>query len=821
MRQKIYLRPRVTALLENIKHFPLTIVTATAGWGKTTAVKAFFSAVHLRSVWLSLTSGDELVFWQKLCRGCSAFSAEGGAALAALSLPKSDIQTARAIDLLDGGFGGELFIVIDDYQLIAPHSLINDFIHTVVLEEPRSLHIVLISRTMPALGAAELALKGIAFIVETQTLSLTKEETESYLLSQGLRLTNRAVERIYSLSAGWISALFLIGEGIKNGLGTADTAEIDKLMEENFTASLDEEARAMLVSLSSLESFTARQAAYVVRGEKIIDILQSMAAYHAFTAVDNAGRYHFHSLLAGFLAKRRSPAIYKEACSRSASWLMKNGETEEALQYMLLAGECEQILRELNRPLHPERRFVSGARVGDFYAALDNETKCIEYPFPYLHLIFFSLISGIPEQRKLAARLLDIMEKHFKAHTAFDKAKILGECCVLRYFQRHDVGPRLEALREAKKYFGGGASELLFKNDPYTFALPALLYSIVKRRGALDKTVEYLQDRSFEAVTDGLGCGKDRLALAEAAVERCQPAEAIRHAEQALLLAKDAGQTFIAAAAAFAMIRTELYLGNATEAALWLERIRKFPEDFKTDFDSFNSDSYAELTAAAEGYLYACLAMPEKIPLPLKAAKEHGGMMKNGYGFFSLIRARAALLSGRCGDAETLCGLCMEELARESCQPGIINLQITLAAAKYGLGDHAEAAAFLEAALENAAADEIIMPFAENADCLLPILALIYSRESAPSSFLLTVMKECRHYSAAVHKVAAPRGALLSARELTALSLAARGKTQREIAAEMGVQPVTAKKHLIASYKKLGAPNRIIAIKAAEALELL
>ena len=811
----------MNSILENAKRFPLTVVTATAGWGKTTALRAFFSSSRLCCGWISLTSGDELVFWEKLCRCCSEFSPAGGAALAALSLPKSDLQAARAIDILNGGFGGELYLVIDDYHLISAESRVNYLLRTMVLEEPRALHIVLASRSMPALGVTELVSKDLAFVVDTDALALTREETEDYLLSQGLRLTKRAVERIYGLSAGWISALFLLAEGVKNGLGTADTVGIDRLMDEYLIAPLDEEAKSMLASLSSLESFTAPQAAYVVRGERIIDILKNMAAQHAFTVVDSAGRYRFHSLLSQFLAQRRSSAVFKDACARSASWLMKNGETEEALGYMLMAGEHEDILRELNSPMHPERRFASGFRVGRFYAALDNEAKCIEYPFSYLHLIFFSLISGIPEQTDTAGRLLDIMEAHFKENPAPHVDKILGECSICRYFQSRDTGPRLEAIREAKQYLGASHSELLFKNDPCTFGLPMLLYSIFKRRGAMDRTVEYLQDRSIEAVIGGLGCGKDRLALAEAAVERCQPAEARRYAEQALLMARDAGQAFIAAAAAFALMRVELFCGNCPGAALWLEKIRGFPEELKTGFDSFNSASYADLTDAAEGYMYACLEMPEKIPLPLKSAREHGGLMRNGYGFFSLIRARAALLSRRCGDAETLCGACMDELTRESCQLGIINVKITLAAGKYGLGDRAEAAAILKEAIDEAEPDGIIMPFAENANSLRPILAALCGGRTAPASFIASVIKACRQYSAGVHRTAEPHGSHLSARELTALSLAARGKTQKEIAAAMGVQQVTAKKHLIAAYRKLGAENKITAAKKAEALGLL
>lgn len=808
-------------MLEMMKEVPLSIITATAGWGKTTALRSFFNARRLRCAWIALNSGSELVFWEKLCRGCAEFSKSGAAALAEISIPKSDVQAARVLDILSGDFAGDFYIVIDDYHLLAEDSPVHDLIRSIALNEPLGLHFVLISRSTPPLNAVELSAKGLAFVVTGRELAFTPDETEGFLVSRGLKLTKKTVFKIHCASSGWASAIFLMSVGIQNGLGASETTEIDRLINENFIAPLDEETQSMLISLSSLEVFTERQAVYVVRSEKVMDVIRRMAKYNALTAVDSQGQYNFHYLLQEYLAKRRTPAVFQEACRRAASWLIENGKTGEALHYWYKAGEYETILRALDRPIHPYRRFVGVFRVGGFFASMDNESMCVKYPFPYLHLIFFSLISGIGEHRALASRLLEIMEEHFKNAEAGHRDRILGECLVLRYIQSHSVGVRLNFLKAAKSLFGDEKSELLLKNDPFTFALPALLYSMFKMRGSLDKTVEYLQDRALEDVTDGLGHGKDRLALAEAAIERCAAGEAVKSAEQALLMARDSGQAFIAAAAAFVMIRAALYEGKSSEAMLWLEKIRGFPDELNAGFDDFNRASYADLTDAAEGYMYACLAMAERIPLPLKAAREHGGLMKNGYGFFSLIRARAALLMGRFGDAETICGNCFVELEREFCQLGMINAKITLSAAKYGLGDHMEAAKILSEAIMEAEADCVVMPFAENYSMIRPVLDDICEKRMTRSDFLVTVVKACRKNRAHCSASGLGHDIHLSTRELEALSLAAHGRTQREIAEAMGVQEVTAKKHLISSYKKLGASNRITAVKIAASKGLI
>ena len=807
-------------LLSGIVSQPLTVVAATAGFGKTTAVRSFLARSRLRCAWVSLTSGDELVFWDKLCRAVSEFAPEKGAELAAISLPKSDVQAARVADLANGVAGGLFVLVVDDYHLISEESRVNDLIKLIVLEEPKNLRLVLVSRTLPAMDPVTLASRGLCTIITSGDLAFSPEETDGYLASRGLKMTGRAVAEIYEHTEGWISAIFLVSEGVRNGLAAVGQGGIDMLIEENFLSVLDEESRGMLVKLSSLDYFTAQQAVFVLHSEKAATLLVGMARRNAFTTVDASGRYSFHSLLRSHLAKKRSESEYKETLLRSAVWLKEKGFLKESLFALLAAGAFEDILKELNRPGHPERRFPSGHLVGAFFSALDNEKMCLKYPYTYLHLIFFSFISGVREYRALAARLLPVMKEHFAAGRDRRARRLMGECCMAEYYGDIEEHHALH-LDEAVKYLDGETTELVQPDDPYTFGVPSLLYAHYRKAGELDRVIEYLRDNRIEEITGGLGHGRDKLAAAEAALLRLDLPAARTKAEQALLMAADASQTSVAAAASFALMRTDLCEGDYASAALRLDDIRDYPERFGVSFDTFNHESYADLADAAAGYMAACLGRPEKIPQLLKAAKEHGGLMQNGFGFFSLIRAKAALLTERPADAETICGSCMRELAVTHSQLGRLQTLITLAAAKSGLGERESASEILADAIKEAEADGIVLPFAENANLIEAPLTDICAIRLTRSNFLLRIVGACRSYRSklATHKV--PGGAALSAREKEALRLAAAGRTHAEVAALMGVQTVTAKKHLISAYRKLGAANRISAVKAAESLGII
>ena len=128
----------------------------------------------------------------------------------------------------------------------------------------------------------------------------------------------------------------------------------------------------------------------------------------------------------------------------------------------------------------------------------------------------------------------------------------------------------------------------------------------------------------------------------------------------------------------------------------------------------------------------------------------------------------------------------------------------------------------LSTALQEAAPDGIYLLFAESADELLPLLLKLKGTDRVPREYLQQLEIICRQQKdKAVNWRQPTLTKTLSERELEALRLAARGLNQNQIAAEMQVKTVTAKKHLIKAYAKLGAPNKVAAIQIAKTQKLL
>ena len=93
---------------------------------------------------------------------------------------------------------------------------------------------------------------------------------------------------------------------------------------------MNERLKVVCMNVSRWRSRGCIRHAHAVRCEKAAALLAGLARHNAFTTAD-AGRYSFHSLLRSHLAKKRTPAEYRETLLRSADWLKENGCLREAL----------------------------------------------------------------------------------------------------------------------------------------------------------------------------------------------------------------------------------------------------------------------------------------------------------------------------------------------------------------------------------------------------------------------------------------------------------------------------------------------------------
>ena len=216
-------RARLLAVLDGALSTPLTLLSASAGWGKTTLLSAWVKRQKAHVAWLSL---DELEnsstrFWVSLIaslRQCGRYPPNlGETALALLQSPQPPPLSACLSALLNEMESPEahevhpapLVLILDDYQVITDPA-IHQGLSFWLMHLPAHVHLILSSRVDPDLPLARLRAQGQMTEVRTDDLRFQGDEA-SHFLSQMLSPTLAAeeVRLLVARTEGWIAGLQL------------------------------------------------------------------------------------------------------------------------------------------------------------------------------------------------------------------------------------------------------------------------------------------------------------------------------------------------------------------------------------------------------------------------------------------------------------------------------------------------------------------------------------------------------------------------------------------------------------------------------------
>ena len=221
-------RPRLSKRLNLVPESTLTLVSAPAGFGKSTLVTEWVAtapAERCATSWLSLDQrdNDPGVFWTYLIAALqTAAPGVGAAALSLLRSAQSPLETVLATLLNDlNSFSNDIVLVLDDYHVIEAQD-VQDAMAFLLEHLPPQVHLVITSRADPALPLARLRARGELVEMRAADLRFTRDEAAAYLNGvMGLELTQEAVAALDERAEGWIAALQLAALSMQ---GRDDTA---------------------------------------------------------------------------------------------------------------------------------------------------------------------------------------------------------------------------------------------------------------------------------------------------------------------------------------------------------------------------------------------------------------------------------------------------------------------------------------------------------------------------------------------------------------------------------------------------------------------
>ena len=341
----------------------LTLVSAPAGFGKTTMVSEWIRACGHPTAWLSLDKNDNDLsrFLIYLTAALQHIDPEIGvdvqAALEESLPPQFEILLTRLISEIER-LPDKSIIVLDDYHLINSKP-VHDVINFLIEYLPPTIHLVITGRADPPLPISRLRVQGEVNEVRTPILRFTQEEATTFLNDlMGFDLSSDGIAALEACTEGWIASLKLAALSMH---GRDDWPEfiaefsgshryvIDYLVDE-VMARQPEEVQTFLRRTSILERFCAPLCEFVVGGIEDMDIIDYLDRSNLFLIPldDHKEWYRYHHLFADFLSQRlreserdKIPELHR----RASQWYEKEGLVDEAIQHALAAGDLESATR--------------------------------------------------------------------------------------------------------------------------------------------------------------------------------------------------------------------------------------------------------------------------------------------------------------------------------------------------------------------------------------------------------------------------------------------------------------------------------------------
>lgn len=216
IRPNLVPRPRLIGQLNaglSLDH-RLILVAAPAGFGKTTLLGEWITALERPVAWLSIDEGgnDPLAFFRYLVAALQQVDDGLGRTVQPLLLsppPASEesLMTALINDLAGGK--GDLLLVLDDYHAITSYT-VHDMLSFLLENRPAGFHLVIGTREDPPLPLARLRARGQVTEIRERSLRFTLEEAGSFL-NETMRLALSAdhVSALESRTEGWAAGLQL------------------------------------------------------------------------------------------------------------------------------------------------------------------------------------------------------------------------------------------------------------------------------------------------------------------------------------------------------------------------------------------------------------------------------------------------------------------------------------------------------------------------------------------------------------------------------------------------------------------------------------
>ncbi|MGZ4305384.1 MAG: LuxR C-terminal-related transcriptional regulator [Solirubrobacteraceae bacterium] len=360
IRPGVVSRARLGPLRDAAQRSRLVLVSAPAGYGKSTLVAEWSELDPRVSSWVQLddSDNDPVVLLAEVAAALGANGSGAGDALEELSRRHPRIEQV-VLPLLGAEINhhAPFVLALDDVHVLRSEKSLT-VLKFLTEQIPPGAQLVLSTRGEPAIPLGRLRAKGELSEIRTEDLALDANETRAVAASGGVQLTEDSAEALRERTEGWAAAIVLATLSLRGrddaaadlpGLVGNQHQIADFLLEEVLKNQPDR-LRAFLLGTSILERMTAPLCGAVLGVADAAESLDALSRSNAFVVSldDHREWYRYHHLFRELLRaelEQRHPELLPAYLARAADWCELYGRPDEAFSYAQESGSVSRAGR--------------------------------------------------------------------------------------------------------------------------------------------------------------------------------------------------------------------------------------------------------------------------------------------------------------------------------------------------------------------------------------------------------------------------------------------------------------------------------------------
>jgi LuxR family maltose regulon positive regulatory protein len=376
LRPGIVDRPALLVRLMSAVHAPVVLVSAPAGYGKTTLLALWRERDERPFAWVSLdgSDNDPVALVASVLAALSPILDLDPAIGDGLNVPQPALEEFVLPSLVDAcvAAGRPFVLVLDDLHVVFEQRC-HQAIGYLAERLPMGCQLAIATRTDPALPLASLRAHGRLLELRAADLSLGTAEAGRFFAAAGLQLTDNQVARLVERAEGWPAALYLAALSLRDRAHPDDFVDrfagtsrhVADFLSEDVLARQPEDVIEFLLHTCVLEELTASLCDALTDRTDADAALRELEHSNLFIVPLDEDRhaYRYHHLFVQYLRAelaRRAPELAPELHRRAWRWYREHGLIGRAVAHAQASGDVEVAAELVAAEWRP---IVEGGRV--------------------------------------------------------------------------------------------------------------------------------------------------------------------------------------------------------------------------------------------------------------------------------------------------------------------------------------------------------------------------------------------------------------------------------------------------------------------------